>query len=79
MVHELTRQTQIERFIADYDRKVRDIDFLIERNKERIQRFRKQAGRDIDSDLLIEKHKLDAQRQAYVQAMKDFESLLDLD
>ena len=73
MVHELTRKTQIEKFIADYKNKISDVEFLIERNNERRHLDRN------DVDLLIEKHKLNAQRQAYVQSMKDFELLLDLD
>lgn len=72
MVHELTRQTAIEKFVIDYKSKIASVDMLLESNATR------RYQRLDDVDLLIEKHRLNAQRQAYVQAMKELELLLDL-
>lgn len=73
MKRELTRQTAIEKLVADYNSKIARVDMLLESNTARRRNDR------ADVDLLIEQHKLNAQRQAYVQAMKEFELLLDLE
>lgn len=80
-------KTAIEKIILEYRAKIRDVDTLLETAHNRKDylrdRYRNKTGDEGASvmeelsSVRKEEIKLNAQRQCYVQAVHDFDSLLD--
>lgn len=67
----------IEKMIAEYKAKLNDTDVLLDVAGESIRRDRKANNKDLYMIHRKEQAALFAQRQCYVQAIADFDSLLD--
>ena len=72
----------IEKLIKDYDSKISDCDTLIKTQRKGLSKYRRGENTSEDEDdrkaILKERAIAQAQRQAYVQAKYDIDSLLDL-
>ena len=70
-------EEEIEKLKSQYDMKISNCDKSIQADRKAIAICRKQK-RDEDADLIRKNRAItQAQRQAYVQAKYDFDSLLD--
>lgn len=69
---------QIGKLKRDYDAKIDDCDTLIDCQRKSISRLRRVSGAEDDVAALRKERAItQAQRQAYVQARADIDSLLD--
>ena len=72
----------IAKLIKDYDSKISDCDTLIETQRKVLSKYRRGENTSEDEDdrkaILKERAIAQAQRQTYVQAKYDIDSLLDL-
>ena len=70
-------ETEIDKMKKHYDLKIEDCDTLINAARKSITLNRKGGHPDIVEEIKKQRDIKQAQRQAYVQAKYDFDSLLD--
>ena len=71
-------QTEIEKLIKEYKRKISDKDIQINALNKTITKFRRDTTKDgLLIELRAERAIKEAQKQAYIQSDKDLDSLLD--